>query len=75
MKTYNVFSVISLILTIAGALNWLLIGLLGFNAVEWITFGMTWLERTVYVLVGLGGIYMIVWLCMSRARMAENALS
>lgn len=74
MKTFNVFSVIALILTIAGALNWLLIGLFSFNLVSWITFGMVWLERVIYTLVGLSGIYMLVWLCMSRAKMAENAV-
>ncbi len=74
MKTFNVFSVIALILTIAGALNWLSVGIFGFNLVGWVTFGMTWLERTIYVLVGAGGIFMIIWLALSRAHMAENAL-
>ena len=71
-KTFNVFSVIALILTIVGALNWLTIGIFGFNCVAWITFGMTWLERTLYVLVGLAGIYMIVWLCVSHFNMVER---
>lgn len=74
MKTFNAFSVIALILTIIGALNWLLVGAFGFNLVTWITFGMGWVERLLYVLVGAGGIFMLVWLCLSRARMAENAI-
>ena len=74
MKTFNTFSVIALILTITGALNWLLVGAFGFNLVTWITFGMGWVERLLYVLVGAGGIFMLVWLCLSRARMAENAM-
>lgn len=73
MKTFNVFSVLALIITIIGAINWLLVGLFGFNLVEWITFGMAWLERTVYVLVGASGVFMLIWLCLSHARMAENA--
>ena len=71
-KTFNVFSVIALILTIVGALNWLAIGIFGFNCVAWITFGMMWLERLLYVLVGIAGIYMIVWLCVSRFDMVER---
>ncbi|MBR2969386.1 MAG: DUF378 domain-containing protein [Clostridia bacterium] len=74
MKTFNVFSVLALILTIVGALNWLIVGLFGFNFVTWATFGMVWLERAVYLLVGASGIFMLVWLCLSRARMAENAI-
>ena len=71
-KTFNVFSVIALILTIIGALNWLAIGIFSFNVVSWITMGVTWIERLLYILVGLAGIYMIVWLCVSRFNMVEN---
>ena len=71
-RTFNVFSVIALILTIVGALNWLAIGIFGFNCVAWITFGMMWLERLLYILVGIAGIYMIVWLCVSRFNMVER---
>ena len=71
-KTFNVFSVIALILTIVGALNWLTIGIFGFNCVTWITFGMAWIERLLYILVGIAGIYMIVWLCVSRFNMVEQ---
>jgi uncharacterized membrane protein YuzA (DUF378 family) len=35
---------------------------------------MAWLERLIYVVVGASGIFMIVWLALSRARMAENAI-
>ena len=75
MKTFNAFSVIALILTIVGALNWLTIGIFGFNVVNFISFGMAWVERLLYILVGLSGVYMIVWLALSRGRMAENAIS
>lgn len=66
------FSVIALILTIIGALNWLAIGIFDFNAVAWISFGMMWLERLLYILVGVAGVYMIVWLCVSHCNMVEN---
>lgn len=65
-------SVIALVLTIVGALNWLCIGIFSFNFVNWISFGMLWLERLVYILVGIAGIYMFVWLCVSRGQMVEN---
>lgn len=71
-KTFNVFSVIALVLTIVGALNWLSIGIFSFNVVNWITFGMVWLERLLYILVGLSGIFMLVWLCVSRGRMVDE---
>lgn len=71
-KVFNVFSVIALILTIIGALNWLTVGIFGFNFVNFITFGMVWLERLLYILVGIAGIYMIVWLCVSRFNMVES---
>lgn len=71
-KVFNVFSIIALVLTIVGAINWLLIGIFGFNLVNWITFGMVWLERLLYILVGISGIYMLVWLCVSRGRMVED---
>ncbi len=71
-KVFNVFSVIALILTIVGALNWLVVGIFGFNFVNFISFGMVWLERLLYILVGIAGIYMIVWLCVSRFNMVQN---
>ena len=43
-----------------------------FNFVTWITFGMVWLERLIYILVGIAGIYMLVWLIVSRAHMVED---
>ena len=63
---------IALIIAIIGALNWLAIGIFGFNVVTWISFGMGWVERLLYILVGISGIYMIVWLAVSHARMAEG---
>lgn len=71
-KTFNVFSVIALILCIVGALNWMAIGIFGFNFVNLISFGMMWLEKLIYILVGVARLFMIVWLCVSRFRMVEN---
>lgn len=71
-KTFNVFSVIALVLTIVGALNWLCVGIFNFNVVTWVSFGMAWLERLLYVVVGVAGVYMLVWLCVSRGHMVED---
>ncbi len=71
-KTFNVFSVIALVLTVIGALNWLCVGIFNFNFVNWVSFGMAWLERLLYIVVGVAGVYMLVWLCMSRGRMVED---
>jgi hypothetical protein len=48
------------ILVIIGALNWGLIGLFNLNLVNAIFSSMEWLEKTIYVLVGLSGILMLV---------------
>ncbi len=71
-KTFNVFSVIALLLTVVGAVNWLSVGVFRFNVVSWITFGVAWVERLLYVLVGVAGLFMIVWLCVSGFRMVAD---
>lgn len=65
-KTMKVIGIIASILVIVGALNWLLIGIFSFNFVNWVTFGMGWLESLLYILVGIAGLYMIVWLVSSK---------
>lgn len=71
-KTFNVFAVIALVLTVIGALNWLLVGIFGFNLVTWITMGTTWLESAIYIVVGIAGLFMLVWLFSARGRMVCN---
>lgn len=71
-KTFNVFSVIALVLTIVGALNWLLVGIFQFNFVNWITMGLSWLESVIYIVVGIAGIFMLVWLCTARCKMVHD---
>lgn len=52
----RILSLISFVLVIIGALNWLLVGLTRFDLVRWI-FGRDSLPgRLVYSLVGVGGI-------------------
>lgn len=47
---------ICLVLTIVGAINWGLIGILDFNLVSTIFGSGSILERIIYILVGLAGI-------------------
>ncbi|HWR41934.1 DUF378 domain-containing protein [Sporomusa sp.] len=60
---------IALILVIAGALNWLLVGLFNFDLVAAIFGGQqSFLSRVVYSLVGLAGIYSVSLLFQDRSR-------
>ena len=47
------------VLVIVGALNWGLVGLFQFNLVSAIFGTVSWLERLVYVVVGLSGLAML----------------
>lgn len=58
----NTLGWITIILVIIGAINWGLVGLADWNLVEMIFGSVMWLERTVYVLVGLSGIWELVML-------------
>ncbi|MDD4832200.1 MAG: DUF378 domain-containing protein [Clostridia bacterium] len=71
-RGFNVVSIIALILIIIGALNWLLVGIFDFNFVGWITGSMIWLERLIYVLVGIAGIFMTAWLFVRKFDMVSN---
>jgi hypothetical protein len=56
MKHINL---IATILIIAGALNWGLVGLFDFDLIGYI-FGQTWIDRLLFILMGLSAIYKIV---------------
>ena len=49
---------IAMILVTVGALNWLFV-VFDMNLVTMLSFGAMWFEYTVYVLVGLAGLWMI----------------
>lgn len=51
--------VVSFVLVVVGAINWGLVGLFNFNLVELVFGQVPWLERLVYVLVGVGGVVLI----------------
>ena len=60
----NVLNAIVLILLIVGALNWGLVGLFSFDVVARIFSGLPAISRIIYILVGLAGIYAIVFFTM-----------
>ena len=49
----------ALTIAIIGAVNWGLIGLFRFDLVAFLFGDMSWFSRIVYVLVGIGGLYLI----------------
>jgi len=56
----NTLDWIALVLVIVGAINWGLTGL-GWNLVEAIFGSVSWLLTTIYVLVGIAGLYTIYY--------------
>ena len=61
----SVFKKILLLLAIIGGINWGIYGIWGFNAVGWLLGGsLSWLSRTVFILVGLASLCLIPSLCM-----------
>lgn len=51
-------------LVVIGALNWGLVGLLNVNLVNWLLGSWPTVERIVYILVGLGGVYKLYMVTM-----------
>ena len=52
---------IALILTIIGAINWGLVGLLDFDLVAWLFGNMSVMSRIVYTIVGICGLYLVTF--------------
>lgn len=59
---------IAKVLVIIGALNWGLVGILNWNLVEALLGSISWLERLVYILVGLAGLVIIFGCCCKKCR-------
>jgi hypothetical protein len=60
----QIFQKIALVVTIIGAINWGLIGLFDFNLVNAIFGNMEFLEKAIYVIVGITGLINIGLLFM-----------
>ncbi len=63
-----VITLIALILSIIGAINWLLVGIFGFNVVTFITGAYVVIARIIYALVGLSGLWLLGFLIRKRFR-------
>ena len=55
----NIVSVIAFILVIAGALNWLLIGIFSFDMIGFLLGPMSIVTRIIYGLVGVASLWLI----------------
>lgn len=55
----NALDWIALVLVIIGAVNWGLVGVANLDLVNAIFGSVSWLATTVYILVGLAGLYLI----------------
>jgi uncharacterized membrane protein YuzA (DUF378 family) len=60
VKNLNVLDWIALILVVVGGLNWGLVGIFGFNLVDWIFASIYIVARIVYILVAVAAIYMVI---------------
>jgi hypothetical protein len=47
---------LALLLVIIGGLNWLLVGVFDFNLVHWIFGGVPYLDRIIYIIVGIAAL-------------------
>lgn len=65
-------TLIALIITIVGALNWLLIGICGFNLVSWLTLGSEIAQRIIYILVGVAGAWLVYFIARKKGRVDEH---
>lgn len=55
-------TIIAIVLVVIGALNWGVVGSTSINPISWlnnITFRSEFLERLIYVLVGIAGLYVL----------------
>lgn len=61
-------NIVALSIMILGGLNWFLVGVFSWNLLTWI-FGVGVFVRILYALVGLAAIWMLIQLCVRRARL------
>jgi uncharacterized membrane protein YuzA (DUF378 family) len=57
MKTLNL---LTFILVVVGAINWMLFGVMGVNLISGVFGGVDALLKLVYFLIGLSGIHMLI---------------
>ncbi|MBQ2717951.1 MAG: DUF378 domain-containing protein [Clostridia bacterium] len=62
----KIATIISFILVIIGALNWLLVGTLSFDLVAFLFGSMSVLTRVIYALVGVASLWVIFFCFMYK---------
>ena len=68
----SVFKKLLLLLAIVGGINWGIYGIWGFNAVGWLLGGsLTWVARTVFIVVGVAALCLVPSLFMSDTPQAQ----
>ena len=56
----HIFKKLLLLLAIVGSIHWGVYGIFGFNAVGWLLGGsLSWLSRTVFIVVGVAGVCLL----------------
>lgn len=68
MAEKNALDWIAIVLVIIGGLNWGLVGLFQFDLVQSLLGAVSWLQRTVYVLVGLAALYLIYYVAQEEKK-------
>ncbi len=61
-------TIIAIILTVIGALNWGLVGAFNFNLVSWITFGNQIASTIIYIIVAISGLWLLAYLLCSKGQ-------
>jgi uncharacterized protein len=60
MVRMNPLAWVALVLAIIGGLNWGLVGLFSFNLIDVLFGKVMWLERLIYIVVGLAALYLAI---------------
>ena len=69
-KTMKVANCIAWVILLIGGINWLLIGLAGFNLVGAIFGSLSLISRIIYCLVGLSAIWLLISPIIHRGRIS-----
>ena len=56
----KIFKKCMLLLSVIGSINWGIYGIFGFNSIGWLLGGsLSWLSRTVFIVVGVAGVCLL----------------
>lgn len=62
MKKLNIIDWIALILVVIGGLNWGLVGIFGFDLVQFLFSSVYIIARIIYILVGVSALYLLFFM-------------